>query len=158
MWWRSSGKSSSESLGIAAKLQSYCWLQYSFNRCTHILCCIFLFHAEYSKEKHLMMGIVVPETCWAYKKYNKIISSIYKVLVLQLSQWCTVQQTSHKRFHFKQRINHGSVLGVFLYFFMLVSGTKVQHLILYTIYTFMVYLIILSGTWTAKGRIVSYEF
>jgi len=23
-----------------------------------------------------MMGIVVPETCWAYKKYNKIISNI----------------------------------------------------------------------------------
>ena len=23
-----------------------------------------------------MMGIVVPETCWAYKKYNKIISDI----------------------------------------------------------------------------------
>ena len=30
------------------------------------------------------MGIVVPETCWAYKKYNKIISSIYLVLILQL--------------------------------------------------------------------------
>jgi len=26
--------------------------------------------------KLLMMGIVVPETCWAYKKYNKIISGI----------------------------------------------------------------------------------
>ena len=24
----------------------------------------------------MMMGIVVPETYWAYKKYNKIISSI----------------------------------------------------------------------------------
>jgi len=24
--------------------------------------------------KLLMMDIVVPETCWAYKKYNKIIS------------------------------------------------------------------------------------
>ena len=31
-----------------------------------------------------MMGIVVPETYWAYKKYNKIISSIYLVLILQL--------------------------------------------------------------------------
>jgi len=30
-----------------------------------------------------MMGIVVPETCWAYKKYNKIISSLYLVLILQ---------------------------------------------------------------------------
>ena len=32
-----------------------------------------------------MLGIVVPETFWAYKKYNKIISSIYLVLILQLS-------------------------------------------------------------------------
>jgi len=24
-----------------------------------------------------MMGIVVPETCWAYNKYNKISSGIY---------------------------------------------------------------------------------
>jgi len=31
-----------------------------------------------------MMGIVVPETCWAYKKYNKIISGIYLVFILQL--------------------------------------------------------------------------
>ena len=23
-----------------------------------------------------MMGILVPETCWAYKKYNKTISGI----------------------------------------------------------------------------------
>jgi len=23
------------------------------------------------------MGVVMPETCWAYKKYNKIISDIY---------------------------------------------------------------------------------
>ena len=30
---------------------------------------------HYSREL-LMMGIVVSETCWAYKKYNKIISSI----------------------------------------------------------------------------------
>jgi len=44
-----------------------------------------------------MIGIVVPETCWAYKKYNKIISSIWLVIILQLSQWCTVQQTSVSR-------------------------------------------------------------
>jgi len=31
-----------------------------------------------------MMGTVVPETCWAYKKYNKIISGIYFVFILQL--------------------------------------------------------------------------
>jgi len=42
-----------------------------------------------------MMGIVVPETCWAYKKYNKIISGIQLVFILQLSQLCTVQQTSN---------------------------------------------------------------
>jgi len=42
-----------------------------------------------------MMGIVVPETCWAYKKYNKIISGMYLVFIFQLSQWCTVQQTSN---------------------------------------------------------------
>ena len=43
-----------------------------------------------------MMGIVVPETCWAYKKYNKIMSSISSVFILQLSQRCTVQQTSNR--------------------------------------------------------------
>ena len=43
----------------------------------------------------LMMGIVVPETCWAYKKYNKTISSIQLVLILLLSQRCTVQHTSN---------------------------------------------------------------
>jgi hypothetical protein len=41
-----------------------------------------------------MTGIVVPETCWASKKYNKIISGIKLVFILQLSQRCTVQQTS----------------------------------------------------------------
>ena len=41
-----------------------------------------------------MMGIVVSETCWAYKKHNKVISGIHLVLTLQLSQWCTVQYTS----------------------------------------------------------------
>ena len=34
-----------------------------------------------------MMGIVVPETCWAYKKYNKIPSGIYLVFILQLFQF-----------------------------------------------------------------------
>jgi len=42
-----------------------------------------------------MMDIVVPETCWANKNYNKTISSIYLVPILQLSQWCTVQHTSN---------------------------------------------------------------
>ena len=30
-----------------------------------------------------MMGILVLETCWAYKKYNKIISSIWLVFIPQ---------------------------------------------------------------------------
>ena len=38
-------------------------------------------HHHHQKQQHhsrelLMMGIVVPETCWAYKKYNKITSDI----------------------------------------------------------------------------------
>jgi len=31
-----------------------------------------------------MMDLVVPETCSAYKKYNKIISDIQLVFILQL--------------------------------------------------------------------------
>jgi hypothetical protein len=31
---------------------------------------------QYHSNELLMMGIVVPETCWAYKKYNKISSGI----------------------------------------------------------------------------------
>ena len=42
---------------------------------------------HYSHEL-LVMDIVVPETCWAYKKHNKIISSIQLVLILQLcGEW-----------------------------------------------------------------------
>ena len=37
---------------------------------------------QHSREL-LMMGIVVPETCWAYKKYNEIISGIQLVFILQ---------------------------------------------------------------------------
>ena len=40
---------------------------------------------HYSREL-LMKDIVVPETCRAYKKYNKIISGIQLVFILQLSQ------------------------------------------------------------------------
>jgi len=29
----------------------------------------------------LMLGIVMPETCWTYRKYNKIISDIYLVFL-----------------------------------------------------------------------------
>ena len=31
---------------------------------------------KHHSRKFLMMGIVMPETCWARKKYNKIISGI----------------------------------------------------------------------------------
>jgi len=35
---------------------------------------------QFGNQRHsselLVMGIVMPETCWAYKKYNKIISGI----------------------------------------------------------------------------------
>ena len=32
-----------------------------------------------------MMGIVMPETYWVCKKYNKIISGIWLVFILQLA-------------------------------------------------------------------------
>ena len=35
---------------------------------------------QHHSREHLMMGIVMPDTCWAYKKYNKIISGIQLVL------------------------------------------------------------------------------
>jgi len=41
---------------------------------------------HYSREL-LMMGIVVPETCWAYKKCNKIISDTYLDFIFQLSHY-----------------------------------------------------------------------
>ena len=41
-----------------------------------------------------MTGIIASETCSAYHKCNKTISSIYLVPFLQLSQQCTVQYTS----------------------------------------------------------------
>jgi len=50
---------------------------------------------QHHSRELLMMAIVVPETCSAYKKYNKIISSIYFVVILHLSQRCPVQQTSN---------------------------------------------------------------
>jgi len=46
----------------------------------------------YSRELPIM-GTVVPETCWVYKEYHKIISGL--VFILQLPQWRTVQQTSN---------------------------------------------------------------
>ena len=63
-----------------------------------------------------MMGIVVPETCWAYKKYNKIISGTQMVFILQLSQWCTVQQISDAyenltEFQVQEFINKNTFIG-----------------------------------------------
>jgi len=48
---------------------------------------------HYSREL-VMMGIVMPETCWACKKYNNKWHLAGFFFILQLSQWCTVQQTS----------------------------------------------------------------
>jgi len=31
---------------------------------------------QHHSRELMTMGIVMPETCWAYKKYNKIISDI----------------------------------------------------------------------------------
>jgi len=42
MWWRSSGVLSAGGLVIDAKLQSYCWLPYSFKRCTYFLGFIYI--------------------------------------------------------------------------------------------------------------------
>jgi len=35
---------------------------------------------QHHSRELLMMDIVMPETCCAYKKYNKIISGIYLVI------------------------------------------------------------------------------
>ena len=67
--------SSSESLEMAAKLQSYCWLPYSFNRYTYILCCIFLFHADYSKEK---ASFSIKNKSWVRLSSFPVLSHIAK--------------------------------------------------------------------------------
>jgi len=41
---------------------------------------------QHHSRELLMMGIVMPEICSAYKKYNKIISGNQLVLILRLSQ------------------------------------------------------------------------
>jgi len=38
---------------------------------------------QHCSRELLVMGIVVPETCWAHKKYNKIRSCIYLVCILR---------------------------------------------------------------------------
>ena len=39
-----------------------------------------------NSHKLLMMGILMSETCWAHKKWNKIASDIKLVFILQLSK------------------------------------------------------------------------
>jgi hypothetical protein len=51
MWWRSSGMSSSEALGMDAKLQSYYWLPYCFKVCRNIFVVFFYFMLTTQKEK-----------------------------------------------------------------------------------------------------------
>ena len=46
---------------------------------------------QHHSRELLMMGIIVPEICWAYKKYNKIISGILLVFYSSVITWCTVQ-------------------------------------------------------------------
>jgi len=46
--------------------------------------------------KLLMMDILMSETCWAHKKWNKTASDIKLVFCVELSQWCTVKLTLKK--------------------------------------------------------------
>jgi len=47
-----------------------------------------------------MMGIVVPETCWAYKKYNKVLSGIYSrellTMGIAVSETCWASKKYNK--------------------------------------------------------------
>ena len=59
-----------------------------------------------------MMGIVVPETYWAYKKYNKIINDIQLVLFFSYSEnhfkiWTTISASSqsHSSNHVDIRVS-----------------------------------------------------
>jgi len=58
------------------------------------------------------MGIVVPETCWSYKKYNKITSGIWLVFILNLSQRCTVRQMSDNISFFIILKSRGSLVSI----------------------------------------------
>ena len=58
-----------------------------------------------------MMGIVVPETCWTYKKYNKIISGILLVLVLQLYMLIVFGVLAAVFAEYSSLVGHDSVLS-----------------------------------------------
>ena len=53
---------------------------------------------QHYRRELLMMDIVVPETCWTCKKYNKIISSIYLVFILQF-MWIHTHTHTHTHTH-----------------------------------------------------------
>ena len=48
---------------------------------------------QQNSRKLLMMDILMSETCWVHKKWNKITSYIELVFYSLLLQWCTVQKT-----------------------------------------------------------------
>ena len=95
---------------------------------------------HYSREL-LMMGITVPETCWAYHKYNKTISGIYLVLILPLSQRCTVQHTLNFQFCVIRWI----FKTFFFYFFCgFVSSTSVTFIFICYLCLCVVLLLLLA--------------
>ena len=46
---------------------------------------------QQNSRKLLMMDILMSETCWAHKKWNKNSNDIKLVFCFQLLQWCAVQ-------------------------------------------------------------------
>jgi len=59
---------------------------------------------QYHSRELLMMGIVMPETCWGYKKYNKITSGIYFIFYSSLKIFHFVQ-TETRSFSIEIRVN-----------------------------------------------------
>ena len=60
-------------------------------------------HNATSSRKLLKMDVLTSETCWAVdnkasviKLVNLYSSNVYLAVILLLSQWCTVQHTSHE--------------------------------------------------------------
>jgi hypothetical protein len=72
-------------------------------------------HATPRPPTPLRMGIVMPETCWAYHKCNKTLSSIYLVLLLHFLQRCTDRYISN-------------------FTIKIMNNYKLNWLILYTVY------------------------
>ena len=61
----------------------------------------------------LMIVIVMPETCWAYKKYNKIISDIHLAFILQFYRFILVNE---RRYELTQIKKNSSALTCFVLF------------------------------------------